>query len=227
MSDSNIEYEKLVVLTKCAKLQWIATSTLSALILAGFAVYQVPYWFEATLSSGEKLGSFFILCVIQVCFLIEWFYSKKQTFWGRNFESTLKYAINNSNYLTIEQIKIRTSSLISALILCALGFCVGFLSENYHYWLAFLIPVFASVIASGAIDEMVNNSSIKSWAMAVPAVFVFSLSLVIAWYMSDWKVDNNLKTLKYVLDYGSWVSNGFLGAFVLYFFQKFMKVFKI
>ena len=229
MSNSNaaITHDELKVYTKCTKIQWVATASLSVLITAGFLVYHVPYWFEANLSSQLKLGTFGVLVLILFSLLYEWFNSKSQTFWGRSFESTIQHGISRNAYLDIETIKQRTNSLVSAMALCVICFVVGMLFDSSHYFLSFLVPVLSSVIASGAVDETVNNWRPKTLLMIVPCTFVFAVVLALGSIISGIKVDDNLTATKFVIEFGIWISNGFLGVFVLYAFQRLISRWKI
>ncbi|MGF1817621.1 hypothetical protein [Vibrio splendidus] len=226
-SSASITYDELKVYTKCTKIQWVATASLSVLITAGFIVYQVPYWFGANPSSQLKLGTFFVLTLILSAWLYEWFNSKSQTFWGRSFESTIQHGIRRNTYLDIETIKQRTNSLVSAMTLCVICFVVGILFKSSHYFLSFLVPVLSSVIASSAVDETVNNWRPKTLLMIVPCTFVFAVVLSLGSTISGIKVDDNLTTMKFVIEFGVWVSNGFLGVFVLYVFQRLISRWKI
>ncbi|MEZ9083896.1 hypothetical protein [Vibrio harveyi] len=229
MSDSNaaITHNELMVYTKCTKIQWIATASLSVLITASYIAYQVPYWFGANLSSEVELGTFFVLTLILSALLYEWFNSKSQTFWGRSFESTIQQGIRRNTYLDIETIKQRTNSLVSAITLCVICFVVGISFKSSHYFLSFLVPVLTSVIASSAVDETVNNWRPRTLLMIVPCTIIFAIVLSLGSIISGIGVNENLTKMKFVIEFGVWISNGFLGVFVLHVFQRMISRWKI
>lgn len=212
---------------KFVVLQWVVTSFLCILIVSGYLVYQGPYIFGATIDNKVELASFLVISVLFFLISHDWHYSNLHASWKGSFESVVHYAIKRNSYLGIKEIKERTISVIAAIILLVVCFIVGSLFNVSHYWLSFLVPVFASILATNAIDEMVNNWTYKTIFMVAPCFIVFAIGLTLGSAFTGIKVADNLIKIKYVIEFGVWISNGFLGVMVLYVLQRLLMRFKI
>ncbi|WP_347880191.1 hypothetical protein [Vibrio alginolyticus] len=216
MSDK-ISDSKKVVLTQCAQLQWLAMALLSTTILSGFIVFQLLINIGLDWDFNAYVILFFIITFIAYGGVYEWYNSTSSSFWGRSFKSALEHVISNHEQFDEKEIQYRTGLLIASIILCSISFLVGLLFDVTHHWLSFFVPVFASVIGSGAIEEIVYKSTKKTWIMVIPACIVFSVVFGISWLFTSPALPNSLQ---FVLSFGAWVSNGFLGAFLLYGVQR-------
>ncbi|MER0399133.1 hypothetical protein ABRZ58_22300 [Vibrio vulnificus] len=206
-----------IIIYKYARDQWLVMAILSCLIGGAFFVFQFLPLFDVSWSLGTQFGLYFIIVLIEFGLVCEWYNSNSNGVWGRSFDSAIERAVVNNTHFSVKDIKQRTLLLQSATLLSVICFFIGFICQSSHHWLSLFVPVFASVLGNGSIEEVANKSTLKSKLSFIPVSLVFAFIFGISWRFTDSSLP---EYLKYILTYGAWVSNGILGAFVMYITQR-------